>query len=78
MHHQPLDVVAGLGLDLGGEEVLGVGGTGEREVLPDEQAELVARVVEGVVLVDASAPHPHEVGAGGDGALRAAREPGAA
>ena len=39
------DVVVHLGAHLVEEELLGVGGTREGEVLPDEQAELVAGVV---------------------------------
>ena len=66
MGHQPLDVLPGLGFDLGGQQMLRVRGAGEREVLPDEHPELVAHVVEGVVLVDAPAPHAHQVDVGVD------------
>ena len=68
VRHQPGDVLARLGLDLGGERLLlRVGGAGEQEVLPDQQAELVGRVVEVVALVQAAAPHPQQVDVGVDG-----------
>jgi hypothetical protein len=52
-----------------GEEgrMRGVEAAGEQEVLPDEHAEFVAGVVEGIVFVDAAAPdaqHGHVPGRG--------------
>ena len=41
--------------------VLVVGGAGAQKVLPDHHAQLVAGVVEGVVLIDAPAPDPEHV-----------------
>lgn len=65
MRHEAHDVLAGLGLHLAAQRLLlGVGGAGEGEVLPDHEAELVAGVVEGVVLVDAAAPDAYEVDVG--------------
>lgn len=62
MRHEPDNVVAGLGLDLTAQRLLlRVGGAGEEEVLPDHEAQFVAGVVEGVVLVDAAAPDPYQV-----------------
>ena len=61
MGHQPCHVVAGLGLDLVRQQMLRICGAGEEEVLPHHQAQLVARLVEGVVLVDAAAPHTDHV-----------------
>ena len=59
---EPGDRLAGLRLDLDGQPLLlGVGGAGEEEVLPDEHARLVAGVVEVVRLVDAAAPDPQQV-----------------
>ena len=49
-----------------------VGGAGEQEVLPDQQAEFVGEVVEVVGLVDAAAPDPQQVDVGVDGLRRAA------
>ncbi len=63
-------VVAGLCLDLAADRLLfGIGGAREEEVLPGQQAEFVARVVERVVLVDSAAPDPDEVEVRGDGLL---------
>lgn len=63
--HEAHDVLAGLGLHLAAQRLLlRVGGAGEGEVLPDHEAELVAGVVEGVVLVDAAAPDAYEVDVG--------------
>ncbi|CAM5722845.1 hypothetical protein SVIOM342S_06001 [Streptomyces violaceorubidus] len=61
MRHEPDNVVASLGLHLAAQRLLLGVGAGEEEVLPDHEAQLVARVVEGVVLVDAAAPDPHQV-----------------
>ncbi len=62
---EPGDLLPRLGLDLAAQRLLlGVGRAGEQEVLPDEQAELVAQVVEVVGLVDAAAPDPHQVDVG--------------
>ena len=65
MRHQARDVVACLCLDmcihLGR---LGIGRAGEREVLPDHHAQLVAQVVEVVRLEHAAAPHPQQVDVG--------------
>ena len=56
------DVLAGLGLDLGAQRLLlGVCRAREREVLPHEQALLVAQVVEVLGLVDPPAPDPQQV-----------------
>ena len=44
--------------------LLGVGRAGEREVLPDQHAQLVAQVVEVVGLEDAAAPDPQQVDVG--------------
>ncbi len=61
------DVVARLGLDLGAQRLLlRVGRAGEEEVLPGEDAPLVAQVVEVVRLVDPAAPHAQEVQVRGD------------
>ena len=62
MRHEPGDVVARLGGDLTGQALLlGVGGAGEEEVLPDEHAALVADPVEVVALVHAAAPDAQQV-----------------
>lgn len=56
MAAEPGHVLAGLVLDLGPRrQVLTVGGAGEQEVLPHQQALLVGQVVQVVGLVDASA-----------------------
>jgi hypothetical protein len=59
-------LVAGLRLDLGDEGgwLLGVGGAGEHEVLPDEEAHGVTEVVEGIMLVDAATPDAQHVHVG--------------
>ena len=68
-------LLAGLGLELAAERLLlGVGGAGEREVLPDHDAALVAHVVEVVGLVDAAAPDPQQVEVGADGLVDPAGE----
>src|SRR5690606_20908201 len=41
------------------------GGTGKHEVLPDADAQFVADVVKGVVLINAAAPHAQHVHVGG-------------
>lgn len=65
MRHQPYDVLPGLRLHLTPQRLLlRVGGTCEREVLPDQQPELVAGVVEVLALVDPAAPDPHQVHSG--------------
>jgi hypothetical protein len=62
MGAQARHLVARLRLDFGDElGCLRVGGAGKHEVLPDQKAEPVAEVVEGVVLVDAAAPDPDHV-----------------
>src|SRR5690606_5261277 len=59
---QTRHVVARLVLEAPAERlVLRVARAGGREVLPDHDAELVARVVEGVVLVDPAAPDAQHV-----------------
>src|SRR4051812_38560343 len=56
------DVLAGLGLDLLPQRrFLRVGGAGQQEVLPDEQAPLVASPVEILALVDAATPDANEI-----------------
>ena len=52
--------------DLGDETgtVILVVRAGEHEVLPHQDAEAVARVVEGIGLVDPTAPHAHHVHVG--------------
>ena len=47
-----------------------VGGAGEHEVLPHQQAQLVAGIVEGVLRVVAAAPHAHRVEMGQRGLLQ--------
>jgi hypothetical protein len=47
----------------------------EHELLPDHEAELVGDLVEGVVLVDAAAPHAHNVHVRVRSGLRAASPP---
>ncbi|MDH6620058.1 hypothetical protein M2163_007166 [Streptomyces sp. SAI-135] len=62
MRHQPYDVLPGLRLHLTPQRLLlRIGRAGEREVLPDQQPQLVAGVVEVLALVDPPAPHPYEV-----------------
>jgi len=60
---QPPHLIPGLGFHLGGEirHVLRVRSAGEHEVLPDQDAQRVAQVVEDIVLVDAPAPHAQHV-----------------
>ena len=62
MRHQAGDVVGGLGRDLVAEQCLGIGGAGEREVLPHQEPTAVALVVEVIALVHAAAPDTYEVG----------------
>ena len=65
MRHQPYDVLPRLGLHLAPQRLLlRVGRAREREVLPDQQPQLVAGVVEVLALVDPAAPDPHEVDTG--------------
>lgn len=62
MRGEPGHVLPRLGLDLPAQRLLlGVGGAGEEEVLPDQQAEFVAGVVELVALVESAAPDPDQV-----------------
>ncbi|TLN05016.1 fructose 1,6-bisphosphatase, partial [bacterium] len=62
------DDVFGLGPDVGPEGlVAGEHGAGEHEVLPDDEAELVAEVVKLRRLVDAAAPDAEHVHVGLDG-----------
>jgi hypothetical protein len=61
VRREPCDLLTRLGLDLGGEHLLGIGRAREREVLPHQQTALVAHVVERVGLVEAATPHPHQV-----------------
>ena len=59
MRHQPYDVLPGLRLHLAPQRLLlRVGRAREREVLPDQQPQLVADVVEVLALVDPAAPDP--------------------
>src|SRR5215216_1479694 len=63
MAPQAAYLVAGLRLDLGDEGggFFRVDGAGEHEVLPDEEAQRVAKFVKDVMLVDASAPNAQHV-----------------
>src|SRR5664280_2316326 len=62
VRRQPDHVVPGLGLELEGERFfLRVGRACQREVLPDHHAELVTRLVEGLLLVQAAAPDAEQV-----------------
>lgn len=59
---EPVDVLPGLGGDLVVQRLLlRVGGAGEGEILPDQQALLVREFVEVVTLVEAASPDPYEV-----------------
>ena len=53
--------------------VAGIERAGEHEILPDQQAELVAQVVEVLGLVDPAAPDAHHVHVGRDRGLQVAR-----
>ena len=57
---------------LGQRRLLGVGGAGEQEVLPDQDSTLVGAVVEVVALVHPAAPDPQQVDARVDGVVEAA------
>jgi hypothetical protein len=58
MRRQPYDVLPGLGLDLLPQRrLLRVGGAGQQEVLPDEQATLVACPIEVLALEDSATPN---------------------
>ena len=66
------DVLAGLRLELVPERLLlGVRRAGQQEVLPDQQAALVAELVEVLGLVDPAAPDADEVEVGVDAPGRA-------
>ena len=52
-----------------------VGGTGKHEILPYQQAQLVAGIVEGVVRVVAAAPHAHRVEIGQRGLFQQMTRP---
>lgn len=59
---QAADIVHGLGTDPFAERVVGgIHRTGEDEVLPDENARPVARLVKGIVLVEPAAPDAQHV-----------------
>ncbi|GAI15286.1 unnamed protein product, partial [marine sediment metagenome] len=55
---QMTDIVLYLGTDIFHERLVesGVGGTSEHEILPDANAEFIAKVIEYVSLVDTAAP----------------------
>ncbi len=73
---EPGDVLLGLGEDLATQRfVLRVGRAGEREVLPHQQSQLVAQLVEVVGLVDAAAPDAHQVAADIDDASQHILQP---
>ena len=59
---QPPDLILRLGPRAGHEGVVGrVKRAGEHEILPHEQPQLVAQIVEILAFVDAAAPDPHHV-----------------
>jgi hypothetical protein len=65
MVHKSLDLMANFRLDLGEEGRLrGVEGAGEHAILPDEDALLVAEIVEVLGLVAAAAPYAQAVHVG--------------
>ena len=71
---EPPHLRLGLGADAVEERGVGrVHPAAEHEVLPDQDAQLVAGVVEGVVLVDAAAPDAEHVHVRVGGALAPAR-----
>ena len=67
MRAEPADLIVDLGAHFG-EEVRrrGIEIAGEHEVLPDQQAELVAEIVEEILLVEAAAPDADHVHVGVD------------
>lgn len=76
MRGEPDEVLADLGGDLVVQRLLlRVGGTGEREVLPDQQALLVGQLVEVVALVEVAAPDADQVDARRDRLVEAVGDP---
>ena len=65
MRAETRDILPGFRFDLGSEGfLLGVCGARQQEVLPDQQAEFVCRLVEVVALEKSSTPHANEVHVG--------------
>src|SRR5581483_1806127 len=70
------DILARLGLDFRSERLfLRIHRTGERKILPDHHAQLVADVVEVIRLINPAAPDAQHVRAGIDGLLNALPHP---
>ena len=73
MRHQPHDVLTGLGFDLLPQRRLfRVRRAGQQEVLPDQQAALIAGPIEVVALEDATTPDAKQVDVGGQGLVEPA------
>ena len=67
MGHQSHNILTGLGFDLlPKRRLLRVCRAGQQEVLPNQQALLVARLIEVVALEDATAPDPNHVHVDGE------------